>query len=80
VAARREEESEVTPMVKNMGLADRVIRVLFAIVVAVLYVTGTITGPWAVILGIVAVVFVVTSAMGFCPGYLPFKISTLGKQ
>jgi hypothetical protein len=67
-------------MVKNMGLADRVIRVLLAIVVGVLYVTGTITGTWALILGIIAVVFVVTSAMAFCPGYLPFKISTLGRK
>ncbi len=67
-------------MVKNMGVADRVIRVLFAIVVGILYVTGRLTGPWAVILGLIAVVFVVTSAMGFCPGYLPFKISTIGKK
>jgi len=66
-------------MVKNMGLADRVIRTLLAIVVGVLYVTGTISGTVAVVLGLVAVVFLVTSAMSFCPGYLPFKISTARK-
>ena len=67
-------------MVENMGIADRVIRVLLAIVVGILYATGTITGTVAVILGIVAVVFLLTSAIGFCPGYLPFKISTARKK
>ncbi len=66
-------------MTKNMGLVDRVVRVLAAIVVAALYIAGKITGVTAVVLGLIAVVFVVTSAMGFCPGYLPFKINT-GKK
>ncbi len=66
-------------MTKNMGLVDRVIRILLAAVIAYLYIAGMIGGWQAVVLGIVAVVFVVTSAMGFCPGYLPFKINT-GKR
>jgi hypothetical protein len=67
-------------MGKNMGTADRAIRVLLAIVVGILYVMGTISGTAAVVLGLIAVVFVVTSAMGFCPAYLPFKINTAGKK
>jgi hypothetical protein len=67
-------------MVKNMGIADRMIRVLLAIVVGILYVMGTIAGTVAVILGIVSVVFLLTSAIGFCPGYLPLKISTARKK
>jgi hypothetical protein len=67
-------------MVKNMGIADRVVRVLLAIVVGILYVTGTISGTVAVILGIVAVVFLLSSAISFCPAYLPFKISTARKK
>jgi Inner membrane protein YgaP-like, transmembrane domain len=66
-------------MVKNMGLADRVIRVLLAIVVGILYVMGAISGTVALVLGIIAVVFVLTSAVSFCPAYLPFKISTCRK-
>lgn len=66
-------------MVKNMGLADRVIRVLVAILIAILYISGTIGGTVAVVLGLIAVVFVVTSGVGFCPAYLPFKINT-GKK
>ena len=66
-------------MTKNMGLVDRVVRILVAAVVAYLYISGGIGGWQALVLGIVAVVFVVTSAIGFCPAYLPFKISTCRK-
>ena len=63
-------------MKKNMGNADRIIRVLAAVVVAILYFTNQISGTLAVILGLVAVIFVLTSFMSFCPLYLPFKFST----
>lgn len=62
---------------KNMGTTDRVIRALFAAVVAVLYFTGTIGGTLALVLGILAVIFLLTSLVSFCPLYLPFKFSTL---
>lgn len=63
-------------MPKNMGTADRVIRTLIAVAVGVLYFTGQISGTLALILGIIAVAFLLTSFVGFCPAYLPFKIST----
>jgi hypothetical protein len=66
-------------MKKNMGLIDRIIRVVLAAVVAVLYFTGQLTGTAAIILGIIAVIFIITSAIGFCPLYYPFKISTIKK-
>ncbi len=65
---------------KNMGTADRVIRIAFAALVAVLYFTGTITGTFALILGILAVIFLATSIFAFCPLYLPFKFSTMKKE
>ena len=60
----------------NMGSIDRTIRLAVAAIIAVLYVTGQITGTVAIVLGIVAIAFVVTSLIGWCPGYLPFGIST----
>lgn len=63
-------------MKKNMGFIDRAIRALFAVLIVVLYISGMITGTAAVILGIFAVVFIATSAAGFCPLYLPLKINT----
>ncbi|PKN71006.1 MAG: DUF2892 domain-containing protein [Deltaproteobacteria bacterium HGW-Deltaproteobacteria-12] len=67
-------------MKKNMGTIDRVIRVLLAVVVGILYLNGSISGTAAIILGILAVIFILTSAIGFCPLYLPFNISTSGKK
>ena len=66
-------------MKKNMGTIDRIIRILLAIVVIVLYLNESITGVAAIILGILAIVFIVTSLIGFCPLYVPLKISTIGK-
>jgi Na+(H+)/acetate symporter ActP len=59
-----------------MGTVDRVARVVVALVIALLYFTGQITGTAALILGILAVVFVLTSFVGTCPLYLPFGLST----
>ncbi|GJQ21024.1 MAG: membrane protein [Bacteroidia bacterium] len=63
-------------MKKNMGNTDRLLRLLFAVVVAVLYFTDTITGFIGAILGILAVVFLLTSVAGTCPLYMPFRFST----
>jgi hypothetical protein len=63
-------------MTKNMGIADRIIRTIVALVVVILLITGKISGAIAVILGIVAAAFLLTSAIGWCPLYLPLKIST----
>lgn len=63
-------------MTKNMGTLDRVIRTLIAVAVIVLYVTGKISGTLAIVLGIVAIAFLVTSLVGWCPSYVPFRLST----
>lgn len=63
-------------MKKNMGTADRLIRTGIAVGVAALYLTGRIGGTLAIVLGIVAVVFVATSFIGWCPAYHPLGLST----
>ena len=63
-------------MKPNMGTADKIIRLVVVAVIAILYFTGQITGVAAIILGIVAVAFLVTSLIGWCPTYVPFGIST----
>lgn len=67
-------------MKKNMGTLDRIIRVSLVVLIAILYFTNVISGTWAIILGILAVVFLLTSLIGFCPLYLPFGISTRNKS
>jgi len=66
-------------MKKNMGSVDRVIRTLIALVVIVLFLTNAISGTLAVILLILAGVFIITSILSFCPIYFLFGINTLKK-
>jgi hypothetical protein len=67
-------------MKKNMGTMDRSLRILTAMAIAVLYLTGNISGTAAIVLGVVALIFVVSSAVGFCPSYVPLRISTRKKS
>jgi hypothetical protein len=67
-------------MKKNMGTTDKVIRVLVAVIILVLYFTHVVSGTLAVILLILAGVFIVTSLLGLCPLYLPFGLSTRKKE
>lgn len=63
-------------MKKNMGTADKVIRVILAIIIAGLYIANIITGMLAVVLLVIAVIFVLTSFFSFCPLYTLFGFST----
>ena len=63
-------------MTRNMGSTDRAIRTFIVIVIGVLYFTGKIGGTLAIVSGIVAIAFLVTSLIGWCPGYVPFGLST----
>ena len=67
-------------MKKNMGLADKIIRILIAAVVTILFFTHVISGTLGIILLFLAGIFVLTSLIGFCPLYLPFGICTLKKE
>lgn len=67
-------------MKKNMGSADRIIRVIIAAIIVVLYSTGAITGTVALVLIALSIIFVFTSVVSFCPLYLPFGLSTLRKK
>ena len=62
-----------------MGNIDRIIRAAIAAVIAVLYFTNVIGGTLAIILGAVALIFLATSFISFCPLYFPFKLSTRNK-
>ena len=63
-----------------MGTIDKVIRVLIAVVVALLYFTNVISGTLAIVLLIVSGVFILTSLLGFCPLYAILGLSTAKKE
>lgn len=63
-----------------MGTADRIIRVIIAAIIGVLYFTGTITGTLGIILLVLAAIFVLTSLVSFCPLYTVLGIKTCAKE
>lgn len=57
-------------MKQNMGTADRIVRILVAAIFAALYFSGVVTNPvLATVLWVIGIIFVLTSAIGFCPLY-----------
>ncbi len=64
-------------MKKNLHSIDRLVRIIFALVLAVLIFNGTLTGFAAILLGIFAVVFLATAITSFCPLYKAVGFSTL---
>lgn len=67
-------------MKKNMGYVDRFIRIILAGFIVFLSTTGKIHGTLNLVLVILAIIFLLTSLVGVCPLYLPFKISTNKKK
>ena len=67
-------------MKKNMGGADRIVRLLLAAVIAVLYFTNVVSGTLGIVLLVVAAVFALTSFVSFCPLYAPFGMSTCARE
>lgn len=67
-------------MKANMGSADRIIRIVLAVVMGVLYFQGIVTGVLGIVLVVAAVIFALTSLISFCPLYAPFGLSTKSKE
>jgi hypothetical protein len=63
-------------MKTNMGGVDRAVRLVIVAAIAVLYFMGQLSGTLTIVLGIVAVAFLVTSLIGWCPTYVPLGLST----
>ena len=67
-------------MKKNMGSLDKIIRILIAITVVILFYMNVISGTLAIVLSVFAIILFITSFVNFCPLYLPFGISTRKKD
>jgi len=63
----------------NMGRFDRTLRLVAAAVFAVLLIAGVVKGTLAIVMALIAAMFVITTFLGFCPAYLPFGVSTKKK-
>ncbi len=67
-------------MTRNMGTADRVVRTVIALAIALLYFTHRISGTLALVLGAIAIAFLLSSLISWCPAYAPFGFSTFRKR
>lgn len=68
-------------MKKNMGNADRIIRLIVAAVLLIIvFATNLVSGGLSYVLIALAAIFILTSFVSFCPLYLPFKINTGSKD
>jgi hypothetical protein len=67
-------------MKKNMGIVDKVIRTIIAIVFLTLYFTNVLTGTLGIVLIVLSVVFLLTSLVSFCPLYALLGISSKPKE
>jgi len=63
-------------MKKNVGSTDKIIRIVLAIVLGVLFFTKTVTGGLGIALLIAAVVLLATAFMNFCPVFAMFGTSS----
>ena len=63
-------------MKKNMGALDKSLRVLIAIVIALLFYLDAIEGTLAYVLMAFAIIFLITSFINFCPLYKILGINT----
>jgi len=66
-------------MKKNMGAADRIIRAVLGLGLAALTIWVAESVVWDFICILFAAIMLLTAAIGYCPLYVPFKISTLKK-
>ena len=63
----------------NESNTDRLVRVVVGIVLLFLGIGGTLNGTVAIVAAVLGVILLLTGAMGFCPLYALFKLSTLKK-
>ena len=66
-------------MKQNIGTIDKVVRILAAVLIAILYFTNVISGTMAIVLLAIAAIFIATSLVGTCPIYLALGIGTKKK-
>ncbi len=59
-----------------MGKIDRIFRIILTLAIAVLYWQEIIDGTTAIIMGVIALIFLVTSFISFCPIYSVTGLST----
>lgn len=67
-------------MSKNVGMIDRLLRLLVVVAIAVAYALGHLSGAIAIALGVVALTLLLTSFVSICPAYSLLGVSTCARR
>ena len=65
---------------KNVGMIDRVIRIIFGIVLLYLFVANMVAAPWSYLVALIGLILLVTGVVGTCLLYSMIGMNTLGKK
>jgi hypothetical protein len=64
---------------KNVGLIDRVVRIVLGIVLIAVFALNMVASPWSYLVALIGLIALVTGAVGTCPLYSILGLNTLGK-
>lgn len=67
-------------MKRNVGTIDRIIRIVFALGILIIYLTHQVTGGTAIVLGFAAIILFFTGTTSFCPCYIRLNIKTVKEE
>jgi hypothetical protein len=65
---------------KNVGMIDRVIRIILGIILLYLFVVNMVAAPWSYLVALIGLILLVTGVVGTCPLYSMLGMNTLGKN
>jgi hypothetical protein len=64
---------------KNVGMIDRVVRIILGIVLIGIFALNMVTAPWSYLVALIGLIVLVTGAVGTCALYSLIGFNTLGK-
>jgi hypothetical protein len=65
---------------KNVGMIDRVVRIILGIVLIAVFALNMVAAPWSYLVVLIGLIALVTGAVGTCPLYSVIGFNTQGKQ
>jgi len=65
---------------KNVGMIDRVVRIILGIVLLIVFLMNMVAAPWSYIVALIGLIALVTGAVGTCALYSILGMDTLPKK
>jgi hypothetical protein len=65
---------------KNVGMVDRVIRIILGIILLYLFLVNMVAAPWSYLVALIGLILLGTGIVGSCPLYSMIGMNTLGKK